>query len=183
MLEDIHENRKLQLFLGLMIGIGFGFLLDRGGATDFNIIVDQLLLKDFTVLKIMFTAILTGMIGIHLIVRYLPPELQPKPCRVKAIIVGSLIFGGGFALLGLCPGTAAGAFGTGAVHALLGILGMLSGAGLFASFYPSMTNFLNENDMGRVTIPEALDIDKRWIMLLIFVLLTSIMYIIEMKGL
>ncbi|MFO7793008.1 MAG: hypothetical protein R6W73_08545, partial [Candidatus Saliniplasma sp.] len=73
MFEGLHDNRKKQLVIGFFIGTAFGFLLDRGGATDFNIITNQLLLKDFTVLKIIFTAIIIGMIGVHIIVRYSSP--------------------------------------------------------------------------------------------------------------
>ena len=182
MLERLHQDKRKQLFIGFLIGVAFGFLLDRGGATDFDIIVNQLLLKDFTVLKIIFTAIVTGMIGVHLIVRYLPPNLQPKPCRWKAIVIGGLIFGVGFALLGLCPGTAAGAVGTGSVHAVFGVIGMLLGAGAFASVYPKLLGFIERCDMGKVTIPDMLDVDPWWIILPISIVLIGVMIFIEMSG-
>lgn len=183
MLERLYQNKKKQLLIGFLIGVAFGFLLDRGGATDFDIIVNQLLLKDFTVLKIIFTAIVTGMIGVHLIVRYLPPDLQPKPCRWKAIVIGGSIFGVGFALLGLCPGTAAGAVGTGSVHAVFGVIGMLLGAGAFASVYPRLVGFIERSDMGNVTIPDILDVNPWWIILSVSIALIGIMYLIEMNGL
>ncbi len=180
MLEELYNEKKKQLLLGFLIGVAFGFLLDRGGATDFNIIVDQLLLKDFRVLKIIFTAIITGMIGVHVIVRYLPPELQPKPCRWKPIVIGALIFGAGFAILGLCPGTAAGAMGTGAVHAVFGVIGMLVGAGLFASVYPHISEFMKKSDLGPVTIPDLLDINPWYAIMVLSVILAIVMYLIEM---
>ncbi len=183
MLEELHEDRRKQLLLGFLIGVVFGFLLDRGGVTDFNIIVNQLLLKDFTVLKIIFTAIITGTVGVHLLVKYLPIELQPKPCRWKAIVIGGLIFGAGFALLGLCPGTAAGALGTGSIHALFGVLGMLMGAGIFASVYPRLQDFLNETDMGPLTIPEFLGIGTHWVILVVSLGFALIMYLLEINGL
>ncbi len=183
MLERLHGRKKLQLFLGFLIGIGFGFLLDRGGATDFNIIVNQLLLEDFRVLKIIFTAIITGMIGLHVIVKLTPAELQPKPCRWKPIIIGGLIFGVGFAVLGLCPGTAAGAMGTGAIHAIFGVIGMLLGAGIFASVYTHMEDFMADSDLGPVTIPESLEINEWWIILLFSIILAAIMLFLERAGL
>ncbi|MFO7791689.1 MAG: YeeE/YedE thiosulfate transporter family protein, partial [Candidatus Saliniplasma sp.] len=173
---------KKQLVIGFFIGTAFGFLLDRGGATDFNIITNQLLLKDFTVLKIIFTAIIIGMIGVHIIVRYSSPELQPKPCMWKSIIIGSLIFGVGFAVLGLCPGTASGAMGTGAIHAVFGVIGMLVGAGIFASVYPRLMKFMERDDMGPVTIPEISGIKARWIVLIISIILIVIMYLLDMVG-
>ncbi len=183
MLEELHKDKKKQLVLGFLIGVAFGFLLDRGGATDFNIIVNQLLLKDFTVLKIIFTAVVTGMIGVHIIVKYLPPDLQPKPCRWKAIVIGGTIFGVGFALLGLCPGTATGAVGTGSVHAVFGAAGMLLGAGIFSSVYPKLVGFMERCDMGELTIPEVLDVNPWWIILALSSLLIGVMYLIEMYGL
>ncbi len=183
MLEELYKKKRKQLLLGFLIGIGFGFLLDRGGATDFNIIVNQLLLRDFRVLKIIFTAVITGMIGVHLIVRYLPPELQPKPCQWKPIIIGGLIFGVGFAILGLCPGTATGAMGTGAVHAVFGVIGMLLGAGIFASVYTHIEDFMGESDLGPVTIPESLSINAWWIILTFSIVLIAIMFFLERVGL
>ncbi|MBS3816460.1 MAG: YeeE/YedE family protein [Candidatus Thermoplasmatota archaeon] len=182
MLEELYDEKKKQLILGFLIGVGFGFLLDKGGATDFNIIVNQLLLKDFTVLKIIFTAVITGMVGVHLIVRYMSPELQPKPFRWKPIIIGGLIFGAGFAILGLCPGTAAGAMGTGAVHAIFGVIGMLVGAGIFASVYPHMSDFMSESDKGTVTIPDLLGVNAWWIVLIFSIILAAVMYLLEIYG-
>ncbi len=182
MLEKLYKDKKKRLLIGFLIGIGFGFLLDRGGATDFNIIVNQLLLKDFRVLKIIFTAIITGMIGVHLIVKYFPSELQPKPYRWKPIVIGGLIFGAGFAILGLCPGTAAGAMGSGSVHAIFGVVGMLIGAGIFAFVYPSLIGFMSESDKGSITIPEWLDVNPWWVILTFSIVLSVIMYALEYYG-
>ncbi|MFP3904908.1 MAG: YeeE/YedE family protein, partial [Armatimonadota bacterium] len=65
MLKKLHENQSSQLLLGFVTGIVFGFLLQKGGVADYNVILDQLLLRDFTVVKIMLTAIVVGMVGIH----------------------------------------------------------------------------------------------------------------------
>lgn len=183
MLKRLYNDRKKQLLFGFLIGTAFGFLLDRGGATDFNVIVNQLLLRDFTVLKIIFSAIITGMIGVHLIVKYLPAEKQPKPCFWKPIIVGGLIFGVGFALLGYCPGTAAGALGTGSIHALFGVIGILIGAGLFASVYPRFRDVIENSDMGKLTLDDILEVNKWWILISISLILGSIMYYLEWIGL
>jgi uncharacterized protein len=58
-------NNKFTLIWGLAFGIVFGVLLQKGGATKYDVIIGQLLLKDFTVLKIMLSAVVTGMIGIY----------------------------------------------------------------------------------------------------------------------
>ena len=67
MLEKVYSKRPLQLLLGLAIGFCFGFLLQKGGVTRYDVIMGQLLLQDWTVVKVILTAILTGMIGIYLL--------------------------------------------------------------------------------------------------------------------
>lgn len=62
MLKILHENTNLQLFIGLLTGILFGFLLQKGGVTKYDVIIGQLLLTDFTVVKIMLSAVITGML-------------------------------------------------------------------------------------------------------------------------
>ena len=118
--ENISKKDKSPLVWGLVFGILFGFLLQKGGATKYDIIIGQLLLSDFTVLKIMLSAVLTGMIGIYLMKALGWVELNPKSGSMGSNIIGGLIFGVGFAVLGYCPGTIAGAIGNGYLDALAG---------------------------------------------------------------
>ena len=108
------------LIWGLAFGVVFGFMLQKGGATKFDVIVGQLLLEDFTVLKIMLSAVVTGMLGIYLMKNLGWVELHPKSGSWGMNVIGGLIFGVGFALLGYCPGTIAGAIGNGYLDALVG---------------------------------------------------------------
>ena len=100
-----------KLMLGLITGIIFGFLLQKGGVTEYKVLIGQLLLKDFTVIKIIITAIITGMIGIYFMNDKGYVNLHPKPGSLGSVIIGGLLFGVGFGLLGYCPGTVAGAVG------------------------------------------------------------------------
>jgi hypothetical protein len=132
----LHENKSMQLFLGLLMGIVFGFLLHKGGVSKYDIILAQLRLTDFTVLKIMLSAVIVTMLGIS----YLYPKgmvkLQVKPGSIKNSIVGGLIFGVGFATLGYCPGTIAAAVGNGYLDGLIGgMIGIIIGSGIYAAFY------------------------------------------------
>jgi uncharacterized protein len=76
--ENKSKKDKSPLIWGLVFGILFGFLLQKGGATRYDVIVGQLLLTDFTVLKIMLSAVLTGMIGIYLIKPWDGSNLAPN---------------------------------------------------------------------------------------------------------
>jgi len=109
MFTGLHSRKGVQLALGLMMGVVFGFLLQKGGVTEYDVIIGQLLLVDFTVVKIMLSAVITGTIGVHLLKSLGMAQLHPKPGSVGASVIGGLIFGVGFATLGYCPGTVGGA--------------------------------------------------------------------------
>ena len=118
--------------LGLLWGAIFGFLLQKGGVAKFHVLIGQLLLEDFTVLKVMLSAVIVGMIGIHIMHSKGLVELHLKPTKYAANILGGLLFGVGFALSAYCPGTGAAAIGQGNYDALLMVVGMLTGSYLFA---------------------------------------------------
>ena len=177
LLDELHQRRKIQLLIGLLIGVVFGFLLQKGGVTNYKVIIDQLLLRDFTVVKVMLTAVIVGMVGIYSLKGLGFVRLHPKPLYLKGVILGGLIFGVGFGLLGYCPGTTAGALGTGSIHALFGIIGILIGAYFFSLVYPSLRNSLLEEESERRTIPEILDINPYYIILpLVIFFLVIVLY-------
>jgi len=185
MLTKLHGKRGLQNILGLGFGIVFGFLLQKGGVTDYDVIVKQLLLVDFTVVKIMLTAVATGMIGVHALKSMGKVRLQPKAGSVGMNVIGGLVFGVAFATLGYCPGTAFGAVGQGYLDALLGgVVGMLLGSGLFAAVYPGMNKtILNKGFFGDVTFPDLLKMNC-WVVVGIFVVvLSGILVLLEVSGL
>lgn len=158
MLDRLHKRKSLQLVLGLAMGIVFGFLLQRGGVTHYEVIMGQLLLRDFTVLKVMLSAVLVGMIGIYALRAVNLAELHRKSGSMGSTALGGLIFGVGFAVLGYCPGTMAAAVGQGSLDALLGgIPGMLFGAWVFSLLYPRLRGRVLElGEIGQKTWPELL---------------------------
>ncbi len=185
MLTNLHERKDLQLVLGLVIGIVFGFLLQKGGVTVYDVIIGQLLLTDFTVVKIMLTAVVVGMLGIYALRGLGLAELHPKPGSVGSSIVGGLLFGVGFALLGYCPGTVAGAVGQGSLDALLGgVVGALIGAWVFAAIYPKlMDTILNKGDFGMVTLPELLKVNAWLVVIPVALIITGLLWWLESLGL
>jgi hypothetical protein len=149
-----------RLALGLVTGIAFGFILQKGQALKFHKIVDALRLRDFTIWKLMFTAIGVGMIGIYAMNERSLATLHIKPTILSANLLGGLIFGAGFALLGFCPGTCVGAAGEGRLDGLYsGVVGLLIGAGLYSEIYPFLSaGFLRIGALGKVTLPHLLGI-------------------------
>ena len=106
-----------KLMFGLVTGFIFGFLLQKGQVVKYEKIVGALRLRDLTIIKFMLSAILVGMVGIHLMKDFGLIELEIKSAALGANIIGGLIFGIGFGLLGYCPGTAVGAVGEGRADA------------------------------------------------------------------
>lgn len=170
-LDRLRARPAIQLPLALLLGIAFGFLLEKGGVTRYDVIHAQLRLQDFTVVRVMLAAVVTGMLGVHLLVSLGWARLQPKPGGWGLTGLGSLIFGAGFALLGYCPGTVAGAVGRGALDALAGgVPGAIFGSWLLAACYPA----LNRTILGRgqfevLTFPELLKL-PRWLLVVPLVL-------------
>ena len=179
------SGKKTQLWLGLSFGIIFGFLLQKGGATRYNIILGQLLLTDFTVVKIMLSAVITGMIGIYTMKSLGLVKLVPKPGSAGMSIIGGLIFGIGFAVLGYCPGTISGAVGDGQADAAIGgVAGILIGSGLFAALYPRLSRgILKKGFFGTVTLPELLKVNDWVVVAPAVIFLSIILYWIESAGL
>ena len=185
MLTILHEKKKMQLVIGFFIGIIFGFLLHKGGVTHYDVIVGQLLLTDFTVVKIMLSAVVSGMIGIYFLKSIGAVDLHPKPGSFGSTVVGGLIFGVGFGVLGYCPGTLAGAIGQGSLDALFGgLIGVLIGAGLFATFYPKLDKrILNKGDFGDITWPQLLEVNPWVLVILVSLGIATLLLWIERLGL
>jgi hypothetical protein len=185
MFVTLHKNKNAQVVLGLLFGIMFGFLLQKGGATDYNVITGQLLLTDFTVLKLMLSAVIVGIIGFHVLKHFNYVQSHAAEGSIGANVIGGLLFGVGFALLGYCPGTVAGAVGTGALDALLGgMVGLLIGAGIFAEVYPQVkTRFLTWGKLPAVTVPEFLNLNL-WIVIgLMELFMIGFLFLLEYFGL
>lgn len=144
-----------QLLAGVLFGLAFGFLLQKGGVGKFNVLVGQLLLQDFTVAKVMLTAIVVGMIGVLTLHHFGKVELHLKPTRIGANLIGGLLFGAGFALLGYCPGTAAVALGQGSWDALFGMVGLVAGSWIFAELSEWSKKTVEKwGDLGEVVLPD-----------------------------
>jgi uncharacterized protein len=148
---------ETSLVFAFLIGLGFGFALERAGFGSARKLVSQFYLDDMAVFKVMFTAIITAMLGVtylswmgvlNLSLLYLVPTfLRPQ-------VVGGLILGAGFVIGGYCPGTALAATATGRIDGVVYGIGLYAGTLLFAEAYPLFKPLHDATPMGRVTIPE-----------------------------
>ncbi|MBN1400939.1 MAG: YeeE/YedE family protein [Anaerolineae bacterium] len=185
MTKRANSSRRLELLWGLVFGLLFGLFLQKSGVTHYDVIVGQLLLEDFTVLKVMLSAVVAGMVGIYAMKQLGWVTLSIKGGSLGINVIGGLLFGVGFAVLGYCPGTLAGAIGNGALDALVGgTVGILLGAGLYAELYPRLRNgILRKGEFGSVTLPELLKVNAWWVVIPACAILILAMVWIEAAGL
>lgn len=158
-----------QLLLGTLFGVIFGFLLQKGGVAKYHVLLGVLLLEDFTVVKVMLTAIIVGGIGIFSLHAMGLVKLHIKPTRYAANIIGGLLFGIGFGLLGYCPGTGAAALGQGNWDAIAGVVGLMAGSYVFAECSGWLgKTVMKWGDRGKLMLPELFGM-RLSMFLLIFV--------------
>lgn len=147
------------LVVAVLLGVAFGWFLERGGMGNARKLSGQFYFTDLSVLKLMFSAILTAMLGLFWLSwaglldlsRVYVPETYVAPQ-----IVGGVVFGVGFATGGLCPGTSCVAAATGRKDGWALIAGMLAGVFVFGEAFPAIGTFADSTARGSWTLPEAL---------------------------
>ena len=169
-----------KLLVAALFGLAFGFLLQKGGVGKFNVLIGQLLLQDFTVAKVMLTAIIVGMIGVFTMHHFGKVNLHLKPTRIGANVIGGLLFGAGFGLLGYCPGTIAVALGQGSWDALFGIAGLIAGSWVFAELSGWSGRTVEKwGDLGKVLLPDLLRVPRTVFVVGLAAALVTIILLLE----
>ena len=172
------------LIYGLITGVLFGFLLQKGRVLRYDRQIGALRLMDMTIVKFMFSTIVVSMIGVYLLKDLGLIKLSIKSTMLGANLLGGLIFGLGWGLLGYCPGTSLGAVGEGRWDAVYGFFGMLAGAAIFAEFYPALKKtVLTWGNYGPVTLPQLFGINH-WVVIAVISLFACGLFAwFEKKGL
>jgi len=143
--------------MALLIGIGFGFFLERAGFGSARKLVAQFYLTDLAVFKVMFTAIVTAMVGVVFLGRIGFIDVEQLPLIGTYIVpevTGGLLLGIGFVVGGYCPGTSVAAVATGKIDAMVYGGGILFGMFVFAELSSVFDPFVNSSSMGQLTIPQ-----------------------------
>jgi hypothetical protein len=150
-------SHPAEMVAALLVGVGFGFALERGGFGRADNLAAVFYGRDFRVLRVMFTAIVTGMLGLYLCdltgvmplgsIGLLDTYLLPQ-------LVGGLLLGAGFIIGGYCPGTSMVATMSGKLDGLMFVLGLLGGTTIFTLAYDVLRPFHLKTAMGRVLLNE-----------------------------
>jgi uncharacterized membrane protein YedE/YeeE len=161
------------LWLAIPIGVVFGFALFRAGFTDSRRIAWAFYFKDVGVPVVMFSAIVTGMLGLwglSLAGLVDITQVYLLPTFLLPMAIGGILFGLGMVIGGYCPGTAVASFVTGKIDALVFIVGFLLGTLIFGDLFPVWGDFFNSDYMGVVRLDQALGIELGQAMLAVIVI-------------
>lgn len=152
---------ETSLIVAFVIGIGFGFFLERAGFGNARLLAAQFYFRDLRVLKVMFTAIVTAMVGLYFLSRAGLVDLSLVylvPTFLVPQIVGGLLLGFGFVIGGYCPGTSCVSAATGRVDGIVYVLGMFVGLLGFGEVYPRIDGWAHSTSMGQITLSKLFDI-------------------------
>ena len=152
---------EASFILAFAIGIGFGVFLERAGFGSGRKLAAQFYLRDLSVLKVMFTAIITAMTGVYLLSRFGMMDLSLVylvPTFLVPQVVGGLLLGVGFVVGGYCPGTSCVSAVTGRIDGMVYLVGMIAGLLGFAEVYPYVQSYAQMTPMGQITLAKLFNL-------------------------
>ncbi len=174
-----------QAILAILIGMAFGGCLERAGLGDANKLAGQFYLRDFTVIKVMLSAILTAMLGLFWLGRLGVVDVAdiyvPETWLVPQVM-GGLIFGLGFVLSGLCPGTSCVAAASGRGDGLVTVFGLFAGVLLTGLAWPWIAGFADSTALGAFTLPRLTGLPYGAVVAIVTGLGIAVFAIIERFG-
>jgi hypothetical protein len=153
------------LGIAVLLGFGFGFCLERAGFGSARKLTAVFYGYDMAVVKVMFAAIVTAMVGLFVLsaAGMLDlKELYLEPTNLVAQALGGLVFGAGFIVGGYCPGTSITAIATGRKDGLLFALGMFAGVFAYAEFTPGIDTWIKTTAQGEMTLPSVTGLGMGW---------------------
>ena len=163
--------------IGVSMGFVFGFALEKSRVFEPGMIVGQMQLRNFIMLKVFLTAVITGLVVIGIMHGFFGVKLVPKPLLYGANVLGGLILGAGITLAGACPGTVAAQIGAGYKDAWVILVGGLLGALTFSYLEPTLKPVLLSGGPGKLTLDKVVDMPF-WLLASGFALLLIIVLVL-----
>jgi rhodanese-related sulfurtransferase len=178
----LHPGTLVYFLVFLLIGMGFGAILEMAGFGDSRKLAAQFYFKDMTVLKVMFTGIIVACVLIFLatglgLLNF--DRVWVNPTYLYPEIVGGLIMGVGFIVGGFCPGTSVVAASTLKLDGIVFVLGGLFGVWAFGESVGYFENFFYSSFFGRLTLYDWLGISPGVVILLVVLMALAMFYFAE----
>ena len=160
------------LVIAFIVGIGFGFSLEQAGFSSSQKMVGIFYGRNFVVLKVFLTAVLTAVIGLFIFDYVDLIDLQLvyiNPTYLGAGIIGGMITGLGIILSGFCPGTSFAAASIGKIDAMVFIGGIFLGVLIFGEAFPLIEEFYYGSNLGKLMVFDSLGISRELFIFLLVV--------------
>ena len=175
-------SQNTNFLLAFIIGIGFGFVLEASGFSSSRKLAGVFYGYDTVVLKVFFTAAITGMLGLLFMSLFNWIDLDLvyiNPTFLYATIVGGIIMGAGFIIGGFCPGTGFCAASIGKIDAMFFIGGLFVGILIFVESYPLIEEFYKAKNMGIPKLSEMLGLNDGVFVLLVIIVAMGMFWVGE----
>lgn len=172
----------VSLIVAFIVGIGFGFFLERAGFGSSMKLAAQFYFTDMTVLKVMFTAIVTAMVGLFYLswIGFVDlSEVYVSTTYLLPQIAGGLLLGIGFVIGGYCPGTSCVGAATGRLDGAACLAGIFAGIFLFGEAFPLFSGFYVSTNLGRLTLPEVFGMSYGMVVFLVAAMAVGAFYAAE----
>lgn len=164
---------------GLLMGIVFGFALEKSRVFEPGVIVGQMQLSNFIMLKVFLTAVATGALALAVLNGFGFVKLQPKAALYAADIVGGLLLGTGIALAGACPGTVLAQVGVGYRDALFTLAGGICGAVAYSYATPALSGTFLASGDGKIVLSDLIGIPYWQAALVLTAIIVLVLALIE----
>jgi len=165
-------TESLNLVVALLLGVGFGFVIEQAGFSSSRRLAGVFYGYDFTVLRVFFTAAVTAMSGVLLLGSFGLLDLDAiyvNPTWLAPAVAGGALMGLGFILGGYCPGTSICGAAIGKVDAMFFVGGGALGVLGFAEAYPSLARFADSTSRGPLKVTTSLGLSTGLFALLLIV--------------
>lgn len=172
-------SEQTSFVIAFLLGILFGFTLERAGFGSSRKLAMQFYFRDMTVLKVMFTAIVVAMLGLLYLnwMEVLDLSLVSlNPTFLWPQILGGALMGVGFVIGGYCPGTSLVASATGKLDGMIYVAGALFGMLLYGVSYPAVQGFARSGSLGEVTLSDWLNLRPGAVAFLVVLMALGMFY-------
>lgn len=181
----VTENREFGLIIAVIIGFFFGFALERAGFGRATKLAGQFYLHDMTVFKVMFSAIVTAMLGVVILSSVGVVDLRAlsesavSTTYIWPMLAGGFLLGVGFIVSGYCPGTSAVATASGNLDGLFAFGGVVAGSVIYSEVFPFVEGFHNSGNLGQLFLYDLFGLPPQVVAIMVVAMAIGCFFLVD----
>ena len=180
MFTTVSNESHGSLLVVLLIGVVFGGIIQYTRIDKFEKIAGFAMLRDTTIVKLLFLAIGLASIGLYFMIQAGYASYHPKPLILGGIIVGGILFGASMAIMGKCPGTGPVSIAEGRIDVLVGAIGGILGGLVFTVYYDFFHKIMGKS-LGKITLFDYFHGHETALILVFGIFLSIVSFLIPLK--